>query len=182
MITFELQKFTDGQWKVDSMFDDRNLAVFEARRLDDCKRYTGVRVIEEVYHEDSNLTTTRTVFRGQKAEHGSDLWPHCFVLEGLGDGSELVFRRIGNALATCSDEDLIGRQLSVASANTLTGIAVNYTDETLLKGVPVSRGGEFVKADGTKVLYRSILLPMSDDGETIRGLLGAANCREIVEE
>ena len=111
-----------------------------------------------------------------------DLWPHCFVLEGLGDGSELVFRRIGNALATCSDEDLIGRQLSVASANTLTGIAVNYTDETLLKGVPVSRGGEFVKADGTKVLYRSILLPMSDDGETIRGLLGAANCREIVEE
>ena len=68
MITFELQKFTDGQWKVDCMFDDKNLAVFEAKRLDDSKRYSGVRVIEEIYDEDTNLTTTRTVFRGHEAE------------------------------------------------------------------------------------------------------------------
>jgi hypothetical protein len=26
------------------------------------------------------------------------------------------------------------------------------------------------------------LLPMSDDGETISGLLGAANCRAVLEE
>jgi hypothetical protein len=32
-----------------------------------------------------------------------------------------------------------------------------------------------------RVLYRSILLPMSDDGENIAGLLGAANFREVKE-
>ncbi len=46
----------------------------------------------------------------------------------------------------------------------------------------MSHGDEFIKIDGTKVLYRSILLPMSDDGETISGVLGAANCREVLEE
>ena len=41
---------------------------------------------------------------------------------------------------------------------------------------------EFFKEDGTKVLYRSILLPVSDDGVTISGILGAVNCREVVDE
>jgi hypothetical protein len=45
--------------------------------------------------------------------------------------------------------------------------------------VPISRGGEFIKYDGMKVLYRSIILPMSDDGSSVSGLLGAANCREV---
>ena len=34
-------------------------------------------------------------------------------------------------------------------------------------------------SEGTRILYRSILLPMSDDGHTICGLLGAANFREV---
>ena len=49
----------------------------------------------------------------------------------------------------------------------------------LSREVPISRGGQFRKYDGTKVLFRSIILPMSDDGDTISGLLGAANCREV---
>ncbi|HXZ00935.1 MAG TPA: hypothetical protein VEI03_13110 [Stellaceae bacterium] len=32
---------------------------------------------------------------------------------------------------------------------------------------------------GTPVLYRSILLPLSEDGRRIDGALGAVNCREI---
>jgi len=48
--------------------------------------------------------------------------------------------------------------------------------------VPISRGGEFVKYDGMKVLYRSIIMPMSDDGVTVSGLLGAASCREVPNE
>ena len=32
---------------------------------------------------------------------------------------------------------------------------------------------------GTAVLYRSILLPLSEDGRRIDGVLGAANCREV---
>ena len=63
-------------------------------------------------------------------------------------------------------------------ANTLAEQSVGYYREVIEKGVPISRGGEFTKSDGTIVLYRGVILPMSDDGATISGLLGAANCRE----
>lgn len=66
MRAFEIHTFRDGQWKVDSVFDDRDLAVHEARKVDENGRYAGVRVIEENYDELSDLTTTRTIFRGKK--------------------------------------------------------------------------------------------------------------------
>ena len=65
MRAFEIHTIRDGQWKVDSVFDDRELAMHEARKVDDNGRYAGVRVIEENYDESSDLTTTRTIFRGK---------------------------------------------------------------------------------------------------------------------
>ena len=65
--------------------------------------------------------------------------------------------------------------------NSLAGKSASFHREVVEKAVPISRGGEFVKPDGSTVLYRSVILPMSDDGETISGLLGAANCRELAE-
>lgn len=64
MKAFEIHTYLDGKWKIDSVFDDRELALFEARRVDEGSRYSGVRVIEEKYDEVSDLTTTRTIFRG----------------------------------------------------------------------------------------------------------------------
>jgi hypothetical protein len=66
-------------------------------------------------------------------------------------------------------------------ANTLAEQSVSYYREVIERGVPISRGGEFTESDGTKVLYRVVILPMSDDGATISGLLGAANCRVPAE-
>lgn len=68
MRAFEIHTFQEGRWKIDSVFDDRELALFEARRVDEGTRYSGVRVIEEVYDETSDLTTTRTIFRGGNAD------------------------------------------------------------------------------------------------------------------
>lgn len=64
MKAFEIHTYQDGKWRIDSVFDDRELALFEARRVDAGSRYSGVRVIEENYDESSDLTTTRTIFRG----------------------------------------------------------------------------------------------------------------------
>lgn len=108
-----------------------------------------------------------------------DIWPFSFVLEVLDDHDEPVFRAVGEELAAFTNGYLPGRYVSEAPVDTLPGVAIAYVDEVLEKAVPISRGGEFFKTDGTKVLYRSILLPMSDDGETISGILGAANCREV---
>lgn len=68
MKAFEIHTFKDGQWKIDSVFDDRELALHEARKVDESGRYSSLRVIEENYDEVSDLTTTRTIFRGGKAK------------------------------------------------------------------------------------------------------------------
>ena len=64
MIAFEIQLYKDGNWKVDSVFDDANLAKFEAEKINESKRHPKIRVVEEIYDEASGLTTMRTIFRG----------------------------------------------------------------------------------------------------------------------
>ncbi|NKB22313.1 MAG: PAS domain-containing protein [Alphaproteobacteria bacterium] len=111
-----------------------------------------------------------------------DMWHSCFVLEVVGHEDDPVFRTAGGEIFSYAPGSLIGTPVSNWTPDTLIGVAVRHTHGVLRKRVPMSHGDEFVKIDGTRVLYRSILLPMSDDGETISGLLGAANCREVHEE
>ena len=111
-----------------------------------------------------------------------DIEPHSFVVDLDGGASAPTFAGIGETLAAHSDMSLIGLPVSAAPDDCLPGAATSYIDEILDKGAPVSRGGELITADGTTILYRSILLPMSDDGETITGILGAANCRVVQHE
>jgi hypothetical protein len=111
-----------------------------------------------------------------------DMWHNCFVLEVIGHEEDPIFRAAGGEIISYTPGSLIGTPISAWTPDTLIGVAVSHTRDVLRKGVPMSHGDEFLKVDGTKVLYRSILLPMSDDGETISGLLGAANCREVLEE
>ena len=47
MKAYEIQTFRDGVWKMDSVFDDRALAIYEAKKIDESTRYAGVKVIEE---------------------------------------------------------------------------------------------------------------------------------------
>ena len=68
MRAYEIHTYRDRVWKVDSVFDDRELAIFEAKRVVEGNRYSGVRVVEENFDEVSNLTKTRTVFRGGAAK------------------------------------------------------------------------------------------------------------------
>ena len=68
MRAFEIHTFRGGKWKIDSVFDDKDLALFEARRMDESSRYSGVRVIGENFNESSQETVTRTLFKGGRAE------------------------------------------------------------------------------------------------------------------
>lgn len=68
MKAFEIHTFQGGKWKIDSVFDDRELALYEAQRMDESGRYTGVRVVEEVFVETTQQTKTRTIYRGTKVE------------------------------------------------------------------------------------------------------------------
>lgn len=107
-----------------------------------------------------------------------DLWPYCFVLETIGTEDDPIFRAVGDEIAKYFPGVIVGRQVSEIGKESLFSVTVDYLDQVFDKRAPISHGGEFYQDDGTKILYRSIVLPMSDDGETISGLLCAANCRE----
>ena len=66
MKAFEIHTYQSGKWKIDSVFDDRDLAMFEAQRMDSSGRCTGIRVVEEIYLESTRETKTRTIYRGSK--------------------------------------------------------------------------------------------------------------------
>lgn len=108
-----------------------------------------------------------------------EMWASCFVLDFLGFEDDPVIRMVGDDLAAYMPHSVTNCRLSEAPAKSLIEYAAAYYREILDREVPISRGGQFRKYDGRKVLFRSIILPMSDDGRTISGLLGAANCREV---
>lgn len=68
MKAFEIHIFREGKWKIDSVFDDRELAIFDAERMYAGGRYSGIRVIEEIFDENTGETRTRTVFKGAASD------------------------------------------------------------------------------------------------------------------
>ena len=72
MSSYELQTYRDGQWKFDSYFDQHDLVLSEAARLDQSGRYRGVRVLEEIFDEDSQTSNYKTIFsRLRRIDDGS---------------------------------------------------------------------------------------------------------------
>ena len=68
MIVFEIHTFRDGVWKIDSVFDDKELAVNEAQRMERSGRYSAIRVVEESFDEKTEKGNTRTVYRSTKVD------------------------------------------------------------------------------------------------------------------
>ena len=66
MKAFEIHTYQSGKWKIDSVFDDRDLAMFKAQRTDESGRYRGIRVVEEIYVEATQETKIRMIYRGSK--------------------------------------------------------------------------------------------------------------------
>ncbi|NQU70397.1 MAG: PAS domain-containing protein, partial [Rhodospirillales bacterium] len=107
-----------------------------------------------------------------------DIWENAFVLDISGHTEDPLFRLVGSKIAGYSPFDLRNLPVSQAPRDSLVEKSVAFVQEVISREVPISRGGEFLKPDGVRVLYRGIILPMSDDGITVSGLFGAANCRE----
>ena len=70
------------------------------------------------------------------------------------------------------------QSLDECQENTLLHVATHYLARIIAKGVPISRGGVGIHL-GVPIVYRSILLPLAENGGRIDGVLGAANFREI---
>ncbi len=111
-----------------------------------------------------------------------DILPSIFVLKVPADGGEPAFARVGKLFAGEVSSDLTGRPVSAVPEGTLLEQAVWIYDNVLAKKVPITRVGEFEHVQGGTVLYRIIMLPLSEGQGTIDFLLGAANSKTKEEE
>jgi hypothetical protein len=107
-----------------------------------------------------------------------DIGPSIFVLRVADGEGEPAFERVGDSFAGEMPSDLTGQPVSAVPAGTLLAQAVGRYRTVLSKKVPMTTSGEFRHVQGGAVLYRSILLPLSEGRGTIDLLLGAANCRK----
>ena len=107
-----------------------------------------------------------------------DDWAQCFLLRLTGASlGESRLLHVGDGLLG-DLPDGSPATLGQVPETALLHHAAGFGAQTLAKGVPVSLGGEAALSDG-KTLFRSILLPLSNDGATIDHLLGAVNGRPV---
>jgi hypothetical protein len=132
------------------------------------------------------LAYWRDICRGRDFPRASDIapatvgedWQHCLLIKVEPAAERSTFLFIGPALRVPQEPALEGQPLIQCPRKTLLGQATAYAASVVAKRVPISMGGAAVHL-GASILYRSILLPVSTDGETIDGLLGAANFRAV---
>jgi hypothetical protein len=105
-------------------------------------------------------------------------WRHCLLidLDPRAERSRLAF--VGESLRDPCWPTFERQFVADCQRDSLLHLATSYIARVIAKGVPISSGGVGIH-QGVPIVYRSILLPLSEGGGKIDGLLGAANYREI---
>ena len=109
-----------------------------------------------------------------------DMWDYCFMIDVTGAAPR--FTHFGAWHAAFSGDDMTGRPLSELAMDTLAERGTRYLPEVLRRCIPITYGGSVEEPKGRNILYRSILLPLSDDSQTLTGVLGGANCRVVRDD
>jgi hypothetical protein len=119
----------------------------------------------------------------------ADIWPHCFILDVTTEVDRPVFHYIGKSLERDRQIDLALAEIEKTELDepkrtppTRLGQAAKNFRQTILKKSPVSSGGVFEHPNGKTILFRSILLPLSDNDRTFNYVLGAVSSREISKD
>ena len=113
-------------------------------------------------------------------EAAGDLWDHLFIVEATPIPADYRFVMAGAVLQAALGSDPTNVKVSEALPDGMgTRSLFLHQAAVGLKG-PVDDAAKWTRADGTEILYRSILLPLSDNGETVNALLGAFSFRPVV--
>lgn len=65
-VLFEVHALRNGNWYIDSVHDDREQALHEARDLLDRRHQRGVKVIQENYNDENDTSVLRTIFTEER--------------------------------------------------------------------------------------------------------------------
>lgn len=106
---------------------------------------------------------------------------YCLLIRLAATIERSSFLYVGRNLCRPEGAGLEGRAVLDCPPQTVLHRATSYLSRVVDKGVPVSMGGAIV-APGSLILYRSILMPLSEDGSTLTAVFGAANSREVLSD
>lgn len=68
LVAYEIQSYQAGNWKIEAIFDDRQLAIIDAERMDKVGRYSAVRVVEESHDDVTGKTSNKVIFSSNKLD------------------------------------------------------------------------------------------------------------------
>jgi hypothetical protein len=105
-------------------------------------------------------------------------WANCLLIDVDPRLERSRFAYVGEHLRDPSWPTLDRQSIAECQESTLLYVATSYAARVIAKAVPISTGGVGIH-QGEPIVYRSILLPLAEDGGHIDGMLGAANFREI---
>jgi len=66
LVAYEVHRYNAGKWEIQAIFDEKELALSEARRLETGLRAMETRVVEETHDETSKRTRSKTVYETPK--------------------------------------------------------------------------------------------------------------------
>ena len=61
-VSYEVLSTRGDNWMIESVNDDREVALYEARALLENRHLKAVKVVQETYDDEADRTTTRTIF------------------------------------------------------------------------------------------------------------------------
>ena len=61
-VLFEVLSTRGHSWTIESVYDDRDVALYEARSLRENRHLKAVKVIQEIYDDETDRTISRTIF------------------------------------------------------------------------------------------------------------------------
>ena len=61
-VSYEVLSTRGDKWTIESVYDDRQVALYEARTLLDNRHLKAVKVVQETYDDEADRTIARTIF------------------------------------------------------------------------------------------------------------------------
>ena len=134
----------------------------------------AVKVAGKVTDGAAEAVGVLPAWRDISADDLGEDWPFCFAVDlRLSDASP-YFIYLGEALWRFSGLYLANRERWETA---LIDLAAAKMDEAALNKAPVGYVGNLRLDDGRRVVFRSILLPLADNGVDVTHVFGAANGR-----
>ncbi len=107
------------------------------------------------------------------AQIGDD-WRWSFILDTAAYREIPNFSYIGPDIAKYSGIYLSGQD---SFTSTILDLATHRLSRVFAEGCPLLIEDDVVRFDGKRLMFRAVLLPLSDDGKTINFVMGAANAK-----